>query len=101
MKSERLTYEDRLLIDELLRLNYKLKDISRAVNKEASTVSREIKNRRISNDMIQECDKLKRFPFICGSCKLKYHCSKKKYYYNYKKAELSSQKVKKFILFHI
>lgn len=87
MKNERLTYEDRLLIEELLRLNYKLKDIARAVNKESSTVSREIKNRRLSNDMIQECDKLKRFPFICGSCKSKYHCSKKKYYYNYKKAE--------------
>ena len=47
MKKERLTYEDRLLIDQLLRLNYKLKNIAEAVDKNKSTISREIKKRRI------------------------------------------------------
>ncbi len=94
MKKERLTYEDRLLIDQLLKLNYKLKNIALAVDKEPSTVSREIKNRRLSNNSTEICDKTKRFPFICGNCKKKYHCNKKKYhcnkkkyYYNYKKAQ--------------
>ena len=45
MKKERITYEDRLLIDQLLRLNYKLKNIAKAIDKESSTISREIKNR--------------------------------------------------------
>lgn len=87
MKKERLSYEDRLLIDQLLKLNYKLKNIAQAVDKEPSTISREIKNRRLSNNSIEICDKTKRFPFVCGNCKKKYHCNKKKYYYNYKKAQ--------------
>ena len=88
MKKERITYEDRLLIDQLLRLNYKLKNIAQAVDKEPSTVSREIKNRRISDDNNKEiCNKTNRFPFICYNCKKKVHCNKKKYYYNYKKAQ--------------
>lgn len=87
MKKERLTYEDRLLIDQLLRLNYKLRNIAEAVDKNKSTISREIKNRRISNDATEICEKTKRFPFICVNCKKKAHCNKKKYYYNYKKAQ--------------
>lgn len=87
MKKERLTYEDRLLIDQLLRLNYKLRNIAEAVDKNKSTISREIKNRRISNNEKEICDKTKRFPFVCGDCKKKYHCDKKKYYYNYRKAQ--------------
>lgn len=43
MKKERLSYEDRLLIDQILKLNYKLKNIAQAVDKEPSTISREIK----------------------------------------------------------
>ena len=72
MKKERITYEDRLLIDQLLRLNYKLKNIAKAIDKESSTISREIKNRWISNDAVKECEKTKRFPFVCGDCKKKY-----------------------------
>lgn len=87
MKKERITYEDRLLIDQLLRLNYKLKDIAKAIDKESSTISREIKKRRLSNNSLEICDKTNRFPFVCENCKKKYHCYKKKYYYNYKKAQ--------------
>ena len=87
MKKERLSYEDRLLIGQLLKLNYKLKNIAQAVDKEPSTMSREIKSRRLSNNFIEICDKTKRFPFVCENCKKKYNCNKKKYYYNYKKAQ--------------
>lgn len=87
MKKERITYEDRLLIDQLLRLNYKLKDIAKAIDKESSTISREIKKRRLSNNSLEICNKTNRFPFVCENCKKKYHCNKKKYYYNYKKAQ--------------
>lgn len=44
----RLSVENRMLIEQLLRLNYKLKDIAFYVDSTSSTVSREIKNRRIT-----------------------------------------------------
>lgn len=43
----RLTIEDGILIDQLLKLNYKLKDISNILECESSTISREIKKIRI------------------------------------------------------
>ena len=87
MKKERLTIEDRILIEELIRQKYKLKDIARAIDVYPSTISREIKNRRVSNNNKTECAKTKRFPFVCSNCPKKTNCKNKKYYYNYKKAQ--------------
>ena len=87
MKKERLTIEDRILIEELLRQNYKLKDIARAIGVESSTISREIKNRRISNNSLVLCEQTNRYPFICFNCSKKASCKKEKYYYNYKEAQ--------------
>ena len=88
MKKERLTIENRMLIDQLLKLNYSLKDIADAIDSTSPTVSREIKNRRIcGKNNFKECDKIKRFPYVCSCCKYKVSCRKKKYYYNYKKAQ--------------
>lgn len=84
----RLSVENRMLIEQLLRLNYLLKDIAYFVDSTSSTVSREIKNRRItSKGDFKECDKIKRFPYVCNGCELKSRCRKKKYYYNYIKAQ--------------
>ena len=88
MNKKRLTVENRLLIDQLLRLNYNLKSISNIIGVESSTISREIKNRRITGKGIfKECERIKRYPFVCNGCKLKTNCRKKKYYYNYIKAQ--------------
>lgn len=87
MKKERLTIENRMMIEQLLRLNYKLKDIANVLNCEPSTISREIKNRRIANEKDIECEKTNRYPFICYNCSKKVHCNKKKYFYNYSKAQ--------------
>ena len=87
MKKIRLTIEDRILIEELLRQNYKLKDIARAIEVESSTISREIKNRRVSDKRKAECEQTKRYPFVCYNCPKKVHCGKNKYYYNYKQAQ--------------
>ena len=87
MKKERLTFEDRILIEELLRQNYKLKDIARVIEVYPSTISREVKFRRIGNLNLQICDKTNRFPFVCYNCSKKVHCNKRKYYYNYKQAQ--------------
>ena len=96
MKKERLTIENRLLIEELLKQNYKLKDIARAIGTESSTISREIKNRRTSNQGIITCDKTNRFPFICYNCPKKVHCTKKKYYYSYSAAQKDYEKKLKY-----
>lgn len=87
MKKARLTIEDRILIEQLLKQNYKLKDIARAIEVESSTISREIKNRRISDKKKLECEKTNKYPFICYNCPKKVHCNKNKYYYNYKHAQ--------------
>lgn len=87
MKKERLTLEDRILIEELLRQNYKLCNIAKAVGVESSTISREIKNRRKSNTSTIICEKTNRYPFVCYNCKNKSICKKRKYYYNYKIAQ--------------
>lgn len=88
MKKERLTIENRLMIENLLRLNYKLKDIAIVLNCHPSTISREIKSRRFGDEKNTiNCPKTDKYPFICYNCEKKYHCNKKKYYYNYSKAQ--------------
>lgn len=58
MNKVRLTVENRMLIEQLLRLNYKLKDIASIVDSNPSTISREIKKRRITGKGIfKECKK--------------------------------------------
>ena len=87
MKKNRLTVENRMLIEQLLKLNYKLKDIATIIEVNSSTISREIKKRRITGKGIfKDCDKINRFPFVCNGCFDKTYCRKKKYYYNYIKA---------------
>lgn len=87
MKKQRLTIEDRILIEELLRQNYKLKDIARAIEVHSSTISREIKYRRKGNESNNLCPKTNKYPFVCYNCPKKIHCYKKKYYYNFKEAQ--------------
>lgn len=96
MKKERLNIEDRLLIEELLRLGYKLKDIARALEVEPSTISREIKQRRKSNESQIICEKTNKYPFVCTNCKNKVSCKKRKYYYNYKEAQKDYERKLKY-----
>lgn len=78
MKKERLTIEDRILIEELLRQNYKLKDIARVIEVHPSTISREVKSKRKGNFKLEECNKTNRYPFVCYNCPKKVSCKKKK-----------------------
>ena len=84
---KRLTIEDRILIEQLLKLNYKLKEIASILDCESSTVSREIKKRRITGKGdYKVCEKTVKYPFVCNGCQNKTYCRKKKYYYNFTKA---------------
>ena len=96
MNKPRLTFEKRLLIDALLKENYKLKDLAAAINVDPSTVSREIKNRRTSNDSTIICEKTNKYPFICFNCKKKTGCKKKKYYYNFRTAQQNYENTLKY-----
>ena len=96
MKKERLTIEDRLLIEELLKLNYKLKEIANVIGVHSSTISREIKYRRISDKRKDLCDKTNKYPFICYNCPKKVHCNKNRYYYNYKQAQKDYERKLKY-----
>lgn len=87
MKKQRLKIEDRLLIQELLKMNYNLKSIARAIDSHSSTISREIKKRKVPNDKTEPCIKIERFPFVCNGCGKKNYCRKRKYYYNYSEAD--------------
>lgn len=88
MIKNRLTIENRILIEELVKLKYKLKDIAEIIEVNQSTISRELKNRRITGKGIyKECDLTKRYPYVCNGCDNRIKCRRKKYYYNYKKAQ--------------
>lgn len=88
MKKERLTVENRMLIEQLLKLNYKLKDIASIIGSNPSTISREIKKRRTTGKgEFKCCEKTERFPFVCNGCPNKRTCRLKKYYYNYTRAQ--------------
>ena len=82
MKKTRLTIEDRLFIEVLVRENFKLKDIAKQLNKSPSTISREIKRNRVPDNSSNGCSKLNRFPFVCRTCEYRSSCKKNKYYYN-------------------
>ena len=101
--SKHLTLGERIAIAELLVQNKPLNDIAEAVNKDARTISKEIKRNRIqtinnryafSKGYPECCKKCLRFPFVCIACDKKSSCHHK-YKFNYdpeyaqKKYELS------------
>lgn len=96
MKKERLTIEDRMLIEKLLQENYKLKDIARVIEVHPSTISREIKKRRKSNKLKLLCEKTNKFPFVCQGCPKKVNCHKNKYYYNFREAQKDYENTLKY-----
>lgn len=88
MIKHRLTIENRILIEELVRLKYKLRDISEIIGVSQSTISRELKKRRITGKGIyKNCELTKRYPYVCNGCDDRLKCRKKKYYYHYLKAQ--------------
>ena len=82
MKKQRLTIENRILIEELVKLKYKLKHIAEIIEVDKSTISRELKKRRITGKGIyKECKLTTRFPYVCNGCSEKFGCKLTKYYY--------------------
>lgn len=90
--SKHLTLGERIAILELLIQNKSLNEIAEAINKDARTISKEIKRNRqqeINNrykytkGYPEFCNKSNRFPFVCVACEKKSSCHHKyKFFYD-------------------
>lgn len=103
-----LSLEERDKIEDLLKKGCSFTDIGIAINKDRTTVSKEIKRNRIIRSSIylpysesgiekaiNSCERLKKAPYVCNNCPLKNSCSKYHLYYNAKAAQSHSDNVKK------
>lgn len=101
-----LVKEQRNNIEYLISLNKSFTYISKAINVDRTTVSKEIKRNRFIksnfydafdkqgiNSAIEKCDKLKRPPYVCNSCPNKKYCINHKLYYNARLAQENSDKI--------
>lgn len=95
-----LNEEQREIIQFLLNNNKTFTEISKAINVDRTTVSKEIKrNRYIKSyfydefnskgiyEAINKCNLLLKPPYVCNTCEKKNYCNKHKLYYNSKIAQ--------------
>ena len=108
-KYKHLTIEDREFIEELLTKDIKLATIAEVIKKDPTTVSKEVKVRRILNEAnpfnqkykdysidYNKCKRLKRFPHVCNGCPTKIRCRKEKYYYRSKLSQYAYENERSF-----
>jgi IS30 family transposase len=87
-----LTFEQRKVIANGISKNYKLKDIAEALGFDPTSISKEVKRNRTSTTIglnVTNCNKTKRWPFVCTGCSKKYNnqCFFTKYKYEAQKAQ--------------
>lgn len=95
-----LNFNQRETIQILLNKGKSFTEIGKAIGKDRTTISKEIRrNRYIKsnfydafdikgiNQAIENCDELKQKPYVCNTCPNKKCCSKHHLYYEYKIAE--------------
>ena len=75
-KWKHINLEQRKTIASCISHNYKLIDISKILDLDPRSISREVKRNRVPTEYqktnASNCDKLNRWPFVCANCKLKY-----------------------------
>ena len=77
-KNKHMTLDDRIEIQECLSKGMTFKDIARRIQKDATTVSKEVKlhGKTYSNSFTKTdecCPKLLKAPFVCNGCSKKNH----------------------------
>ena len=105
-KYNHLVKEQRNNIEYLIGLNKTFTYISKAINVDRTTISKEIKRNRFVksnfydffdkqgiNSTIEKSDKLKHPPYVCNSCPNKRYCTNHKLYYNARIVQENSDKV--------
>ena len=71
-----INYEQRKTISSCISHNYKLINISKILDLDPRSISREVKRNRVpihyqkTNSV--NCEKLNRWPYVCANCKLRY-----------------------------
>lgn len=98
MSSKHLTLTERCMIEKYLAFGYSFREIATAINRQPSTVSREIKQYRTfiaPKDTAENptCRKLESAPFVCNQCKSRDFCSRRHAYYQAHKAHSKSKAV--------
>ena len=79
--------EDRNSIEELLKNGYNFTDIAKAIKKDRTTISKEIRRNRIIRSSfyslfnekgiqkaINNCERLRKPPYVCNHCPFKNSC---------------------------
>ena len=102
-KSKHLTLDDRLEIQECLNHGMTFKAIAQRIDKDQTTVSKEVKKHLTANPTPTKrydrggkpletppCPKLLKAPFVCNPCKNRHsHCAYQKQLYHAKTAQLA------------
>ena len=95
-KRGQLNLNDRINISRLLDLGNSLRKTAEIICRSVTTISNELKNRRIIHGELSPggylnyklCDRLIKAPFVCNGCESKPNCKKRiKYFYDPYKAD--------------
>jgi len=105
-KYNHLCKEQRNNIEHLISIGKDFTSIGKSINVDRTTISKEIKrNRYIKSyhfeafdskgieSAVNNCDRLKKPPYVCNNCPLKQYCNKHKLYYNATIAQKHSDEV--------
>lgn len=89
-------FEQRKIIKQLLTYNKKLVEIANLLDKDPTSVSKEIQRHRIPMKKLyayseRDCSKTKRYPYVCNGCELRYTCGNDRFKYDAKKAHEEAQ----------
>lgn len=94
-----LTKEERVEIQECLSHGMDFKHIARRINKDQTTVSREVKRHievlpaRSSADAGKVCENLLKVPFVCNGCTRRSRCTKERRMYYALKADSTYREI--------
>ena len=99
MKFKHFTFEDRKIIASCLAKEFRCVEIADTLGCDPTSVSKEIKRNRIDSTRFrfpvdEECLKLKKFPYICTNCNLKYtKCKFHQFKYDAKFAQVKADRL--------
>lgn len=87
-----INFEQRKSISSCISHSYKLVNIGKILELDPTSISKEVKRNRIPIDLpsaiSSNCDKLKRWPYVCTNCKFRYkECRFIKFKYDAKTAQ--------------
>lgn len=92
-KWKHFNFEQRKIIKQGLSRDHKLVEISTLLEKDPTSVSKEIKRNRVemhqlkSRKVYPNCKKTNRYPYVCDGCNLRYSCGNQRFTYDPKKAQ--------------